>query len=188
MQTVKAILIGLILMAVALSVPAAQQIQGIPSNPLLSSVYLRSTLFAGLGATDGQVVYCSDCTAATNPCTGGGTGAFAFRQGGAWVCIDKAGGGGSVTVYTASLAFTDGDTLKRFTITNGSVTAGSQIVGTLRRPNVEDVDDHGWAYVLTVVKIGTGSFDVLVRVVPDEPLDSLYDPPNETLTFVYLIG
>ena len=42
--------------------------------------------FATLGTpADGQLVYCGDCAIA-NPCTGGGTGAFAKRLAGAWVC------------------------------------------------------------------------------------------------------
>lgn len=41
---------------------------------------------ASLGAaTNGSIIYCSDCTIA-NPCAGGGTGAIAKRLNGAWVC------------------------------------------------------------------------------------------------------
>ena len=41
---------------------------------------------ASLGAaTNGSMIYCSDCTIA-NPCAGGGTGAIAKRLNGAWVC------------------------------------------------------------------------------------------------------
>lgn len=41
---------------------------------------------ANLGTpSNGAMVYCSDCTIA-NPCAGGGTGAFAKRLNGAWVC------------------------------------------------------------------------------------------------------
>lgn len=44
--------------------------------------------FANLGTpTNGTVVFCSNCNAASSPCTSGGTGAFAFRQGGAWKCL-----------------------------------------------------------------------------------------------------
>lgn len=42
--------------------------------------------FATLGAaTDGAMVYCTDCTFA-NPCAGSGTGAIAKRLNGAWRC------------------------------------------------------------------------------------------------------
>lgn len=37
------------------------------------------------GWANGSMVYCSDCQAA-NPCTGGGSGAFARRINGSWVC------------------------------------------------------------------------------------------------------
>jgi hypothetical protein len=41
---------------------------------------------ANLGAaTNGSMIYCSDCTVAS-PCAGGGTGAIAKRLNGAWVC------------------------------------------------------------------------------------------------------
>lgn len=37
-------------------------------------------------AANGSMIYCSDCTTAS-ACTGGGTGAFASRQNGAWKCL-----------------------------------------------------------------------------------------------------
>lgn len=47
---------------------------------------LNATAFASLGTpSDGTFLYCSDCTIA-NPCAGSGTGAFAKRLNGAWVC------------------------------------------------------------------------------------------------------
>lgn len=46
-----------------------------------------SVVFAALpaGPVNGMIIYCSDCNIA-NPCTSGGTGAFAKRIAGAWVC------------------------------------------------------------------------------------------------------
>lgn len=47
-----------------------------------------SVLLAGLGTpVNGVVRFCSDCNAASNPCTGGGGGALAVRTGGAWRCL-----------------------------------------------------------------------------------------------------
>lgn len=47
---------------------------------------LNATTFASLGTpSNGTFLYCSDCTIA-NPCAGSGTGAFAKRLNGAWVC------------------------------------------------------------------------------------------------------
>lgn len=46
-----------------------------------------SVLFANLGTpAAGSWTYCSDCLAASIPCTGASTGAFAFRQAAAWSC------------------------------------------------------------------------------------------------------
>jgi len=44
--------------------------------------------FASLGTPDnGSVYYCPDCTAASNPATGGGSGAVVIRQNGAWKAL-----------------------------------------------------------------------------------------------------
>jgi hypothetical protein len=54
---------------------------------------LLSRTLATLGTPpNGTLIYCSDCTK-TDPCAGGGTGAFASRVNSAWSC---AAGGGSV--------------------------------------------------------------------------------------------
>ncbi|MGC1678338.1 MAG: hypothetical protein WA740_12490 [Candidatus Binataceae bacterium] len=54
-----------------------------------------SLSFANLPAEkDGTLFYCADCQKA-NPCAGGGTGAWAFGQGGAWSC---AGGASSLSM------------------------------------------------------------------------------------------
>jgi hypothetical protein len=51
------------------------------------SNFINSTTFANLGTPSNGVppIYCADCTIA-NPCAGGGTGAFAKRLNGIWVC------------------------------------------------------------------------------------------------------
>lgn len=47
---------------------------------------LGSTTFGSLGTpANGATIYCSDCTIA-NPCAGSGTGAFAKRINGTWIC------------------------------------------------------------------------------------------------------
>lgn len=49
---------------------------------------LLPTPFGSLGSVNnGTVKYCSDCVANTNPCQVGGSGTFAFRRNGAWVCL-----------------------------------------------------------------------------------------------------
>jgi hypothetical protein len=59
-------------------------------------VQLESVTFATLPSSpaNGMEVYCSDCTFGSNPCTGSGTGSFAYRVNGAWVCSDSSGSGG----------------------------------------------------------------------------------------------
>lgn len=50
------------------------------------NIIYAAKLQTNLGTpTNGSMVYCSDCTI-TNPCAGGGTGAFAKRLNGVWVC------------------------------------------------------------------------------------------------------
>lgn len=53
----------------------------------LGVLTIKSVLQANLGTpANGTLYYCSDCTTAT-ACTGGGAGAFASRQAGAWKCL-----------------------------------------------------------------------------------------------------
>lgn len=88
--------------------------------------------------------------------------------------------------YTAPLDFTNGDTFRRFTITNAAVTAQSDIHVSIRKHEVADKDDVGWTYVPNVVSVINGSFDVSVAalVMNAEPSSNEY--PNETVSLVYL--
>jgi hypothetical protein len=67
------------------------------STAQVSSSYARRyapSTFAALGSpVNGSVRYCSNCTAGTNPCSSGGSGAVAERVNGAWRCD----GGASAT-------------------------------------------------------------------------------------------
>jgi hypothetical protein len=61
-------------------------IQG--SNMWTQTLQIGSTVFASLGSpANGTLVFCGDCTAASSPCTGSGSGTFAFRRNGAWACL-----------------------------------------------------------------------------------------------------
>src|SRR4051794_39205615 len=52
---------------------------------------------------------------------------------------------GSSSLSSATLDFSDGDTLKRFSIIDVSVTINSKISGTIRRPDtVDDSQDLGY--------------------------------------------
>lgn len=53
---------------------------------IVLSLQMSTTAFAALGTPgNGTFLYCSDCTIAS-PCAGAGTGAFAKRLNGIWVC------------------------------------------------------------------------------------------------------
>ena len=98
-------------------------------------------------------------------------------------------GAGSVAVGTASVAFTDGDTARRVTVTDAAVSASSVIACTVRRPDIAtDADDAGYIYVANVVLIGSGSFDVVVACLDLSGLDVTANPPSETIVLTYLIG
>ncbi len=78
------------------------------SNAMTAGLPLFGVAFASLPASaNGTVLYCSDCTKAAT-CVGGGTGALASRENGAWSCGSSGGGAisgtsGTWTVATASL-------------------------------------------------------------------------------------
>lgn len=92
---------------------------------------------------------------------------------------------GSGGLSVANIAFTDGDTLRRVTVSDAAVTASSKIVGTVRRPDSSsDASDVGHLYIANVVRVGSGSFDILVYCVED-PVKL---PPNETVQYVYTLG
>lgn len=89
-------------------------------------------------------------------------------------------------ISAGSLAFTDGDCLKRVTIADAAIGATDKIVVTVRRPNINDEDDTGYFYVANVVKVAAGSFDILVGCYGPGMDDTTELPPNETIQLYYL--
>lgn len=90
---------------------------------------------------------------------------------------------------TAPLDFTDGDTFKRFTITDTDCTPRSRVTCSVERLNVANVDDPGWTYHANVVLVDTGRFDVNVSAIgPDAFPPPNNDFPNETVTLRYSIS
>ncbi len=72
---------------------------------LSSSARMGSTTFAGLGsASNGAILYCSDCTQ-TTACGAGGSGAMAMSINGTWSC---GGSGGSSYIFRNNLSNTSG--------------------------------------------------------------------------------
>lgn len=118
-----------LVMALLLCAGAAwgQPSGGIPPRP-------QRVLFANLGTPqDSNWRYCTDC-AATSPCTGSGSGAFAYRVGSAWNCnvgapalatpVSAANGGTGQSTYTKGdmLAAPGGATLNKVAVgTDGFV-------------------------------------------------------------------
>lgn len=92
-------------------------------------------------------------------------------------------------VATTTIAFTDGDTFRRVTVTDANVLSTSNIVATVRRPNTtDDSADPGYIYIVNVVRVAAGAFDVDVACLGwgfDDPTEK---PPNETVTLCYTIG
>ncbi|MCP5101873.1 MAG: hypothetical protein GY950_00755 [bacterium] len=54
-------------------------------GPNGEAIWVGTTFAALVASPDGSIMYCTDCTIA-NPCAGAGTGAFAKRLNGVWVC------------------------------------------------------------------------------------------------------
>lgn len=87
---------------------------------------------------------------------------------------------------TARLSFTDGDTLKRFTIADAAVTTLSSVPTVqIVRDTIADVDDPGWLFVVNVCTLTAGSFDVLVGVLAGDAFAAANEFPNEVVTLVY---
>jgi len=94
----------------------------------------------------------------------------------------------TVAFSKTTVAFTDGDSLRRVTITDGAMTATSAIVMTITRPDTTDANDLGWVYIANVVSRGTGTFDVLVACLDWGTDDPGGVNPNETITLNYAIS
>ena len=97
-------------------------------------------------------------------------------------------GGGSATVSTAAVAFTDGDTSRRVTVTDAAVSGSSRIVCSVRRSVASEAVDVGLLYVANVVLLAAGSFDVVLACVDIGGRDPLPLKPNETVNLDYVVG
>lgn len=91
-------------------------------------------------------------------------------------------------VYTSTtIAFTDGDTLRRTTISDTRIKTTSNIICNVRRPDTtDDSADQGLLYTCNIVEIVAGAFDVLITCL-DEGDDTTASPPAETITIFYSI-
>lgn len=99
------------------------------------------------------------------------------------------GPSGSASLATVAVPFTDGDSLRRVTVTDATVNASSKIVGSIRRPDTaDDSADRGYLYTANVVRVGSGSFDLLVWCSAWGEDDAAPSQPNETVQFIYAVG
>jgi len=90
--------------------------------------------------------------------------------------------GAAVAVSSAAIAFTDGDTSRRVTITDASVSPTSEILLNVRRPDTDEASDRGYIYLANVVKRAAGSFDVVISSLGWGFDDPAGVPPNETFS------
>lgn len=87
-----------------------------------------------------------------------------------------------------SVDFTNGYTLQRVTVTDSNVTASSDILCSVSKRTVTDVNDVSFVYVANVVTQTNGSFDVLVAAIsPDLLTPAAAQMPNELVSLVYFI-
>jgi hypothetical protein len=102
--------------------------------------------------------------------------------------------GGIVGTYS----FAPTDAIERHVVTDANVHSTSKIIGTIRRPNQEEVDDYGWFYKERIVSVQEGSF---VSTATLQAIDELADQENfgvgffsvgqslftETLNYDYIV-
>lgn len=97
--------------------------------------------------------------------------------------------GGAVTLTSVAIPFTDGDSMRRVTITDAAVTATSKIIGSIRSADTaDDSADKGFRYTANVVNQAAGSFDLSVVCTAWGADDATLAGINETVFFVYTVG
>lgn len=94
----------------------------------------------------------------------------------------------TVVSGAAAIAFTDGDTARRVTVTNSLVSATSRILATVRRPDsANDSADLGYLYTVAIVRQFAGGFDAFITARDFGGDDCSALPPNETITLNYMV-
>lgn len=97
--------------------------------------------------------------------------------------------GGEVTLTSVAIPFTDGDTMRRVTITDAAVSPSSKIIGSVRRADTaDDSADLGFRYTANIVKLAAGSFDLSVTCLAWGGDDAVLAGVNETVYYVYTVG
>ena len=90
---------------------------------------------------------------------------------------------------SASIPFTDGDTVRRVAVVDATVIPSSKIIGMIRRPDMDDDKlDSGHLYVANVVFVSTAFFEIMVACCTRGFMDATESPPNETIEFLYQVA
>lgn len=93
------------------------------------------------------------------------------------------------SISRVSVDFTDGDTAKRVSVSDATITATDKILVTVRRPDmVDDSEDSGHIYITNIVRIYAGGFDVRIVALDLSGMDPTEQPPNETIELQYQVA
>jgi hypothetical protein len=123
------------------------------AQPIAPSI--ASTAFANLPPEqDGMLLFCNNCRSAT-PCASGGSGAFAFGQGGLWSCAGTASA--LLTALTQNLA-TAGHSI------NGSTSAGADQINNISVNGMLNATSYGAVCSSTTASATTTSGNSTVTV------------------------
>lgn len=94
----------------------------------------------------------------------------------------------STALRSLSVAFNDGDTMRRVTVPDALVTASSKVLCSVRRPDTtDDSNDKGYIYIVNVVEIVNGAFDVLISCLGWGYDDPTLNPPIEMVQLIYSV-
>jgi hypothetical protein len=96
--------------------------------------------------------------------------------------------GGSASLTSVAVAFTDGDTARRVTVTDAAVNASSSILSSVQRPTTTAENDPGYLYTANVISRGSGTFDVNVVCLDWSGADCTERPPSETVNLIYMVA
>lgn len=126
--------------------------------------------FSTLGAFgNGTLLYCNDCQPISNPCVGGGSGAYAERINGIWAC----NGGANQVLSTASGSIGGGAlTAGQCASTNISITGLTTGMALSASPTTYPGDGFVWYAYATGA--GTGTVKVCA-IVNGTPTSSTYN-------------